>query len=379
MRREDEPHCVVCDDPRLLDALAEPFGTYAGVATCRPVPGARTLAGIVPDLLWALGKTEVLTRRGRVGAELAEVWLRAHEVRRLFVVGADGLPPALWVELCRLGDGAGSTVVFVSAQPARAKATTPALRSLETVELFVDPDRIEVRPPVGAALPEAGFPGLPPACEQLLEPDHAARAQAIYDDCVCAAFKALRSDRMLDDDDAGHAFRSALAYTPDLASVPLAVHAVRAAGLLRGYHIAFRRDYGLRFEVLLTADRLAQLARLVSPEQAAAGVLAGLAEHYWHPMISDDGASVRFAGSWVIVPPPARALLRAAQAEGQLSSTPTAAPSRPLDPRHGLLRRAPPPERLGVSCEAIACRALRLIADPPLDWARPPRRGRPHR
>lgn len=33
-------HGVAADDAELLDVLAVPFGTYVGVATCYPVPGA---------------------------------------------------------------------------------------------------------------------------------------------------------------------------------------------------------------------------------------------------------------------------------------------------------------------------------------------------
>ena len=268
---------VVADTADLLEALAAPFGTYFGVATCRPVPGAKTLDGIVADLLWGLGKTEVLTRPGRATVEVAESWLRAHDVRHLLITGADALAAAVWVELCQLGVRVGCDIVFVSAQPSRWAAQLPeVLECGSWTYLVADPDRHELAPPVGAALPDVGFPGLPAACAELLDADHAPRAQAIYDDCLTVAFEALPSDRMFGWAAAEYAFRCALERTPDLDAVPLAMHALRAAGLLRGYHIDFRTDRGVAFDDLLTADRLAQLRRLVSTRQAGAGVIAGM-------------------------------------------------------------------------------------------------------
>jgi hypothetical protein len=234
---------VVADAPKLLDALAVDFGTYVGVATCRPVPGIRTFRDIIPDLLCALGKTEVLTRRGRASLELTESWMRAHEVARLFVTGADALPVSVWSELCELGDRIPCDMVFVSAEPSQWLARLPAVLQPEVfTELVYDRDWQPVHPAVGVALPDVGFPALPAACAELLEADHAARAQAIYDDALAAAFDALVIDRELTCADAEHAFRSALARTPDLDAVPLAMQAVRAAGLLRGYHFSPSRS-----------------------------------------------------------------------------------------------------------------------------------------
>ena len=84
-------HTVVADAPALLDALAAPFGTYVGVASCRPVPGTRSVEALSVDLLCALGKTQALTQKAGTGIAAAERWLRAHQLARLFVLGADGL------------------------------------------------------------------------------------------------------------------------------------------------------------------------------------------------------------------------------------------------------------------------------------------------
>lgn len=40
---------VVGDSP--VDVLAAPYGTHLGVAVCRPVPGATSLAAMSVDLL----------------------------------------------------------------------------------------------------------------------------------------------------------------------------------------------------------------------------------------------------------------------------------------------------------------------------------------
>lgn len=60
-------HTVVADAPALLDALAAPFGTYVGVASCRPVPGTRSVEALSVDLLCALGKTQALTQKAGTG------------------------------------------------------------------------------------------------------------------------------------------------------------------------------------------------------------------------------------------------------------------------------------------------------------------------
>ncbi len=87
MRHESRRHGVTLDVPALLEALAARFGTYVGVGACRAVPGARSLEDLAVDLLCAVGKTEALTRRRRPGTEVVELWLRAYELRTLFVIG----------------------------------------------------------------------------------------------------------------------------------------------------------------------------------------------------------------------------------------------------------------------------------------------------
>lgn len=367
MLHERRRHSVVTDGPRLLEALAAPFGTYSGVAVCRPVPGARCLEAIAPDLLCAVGKTEALTRAVGKGLYLADVWFRAHEVSRLFVTGADGLGFEVGRDLCGLGDAGRFDVVFVSAESWRWLSKLAGLvHPGGSTQLPVDPDRLSVQPAVGAVLPEVGFPGLPAACAEVLEATHAARAQAIYDECLVAAFEALPFDRLLECQDADHAFRCPLARTPDLGAVVLAMHAVRAAGILRGYHISFCHDHGVVFDDLLTADRLAQLGRLVSPQPAAAGVLAGMSS--WMPVIaSDDGAWVKSNGTHQAVPAPGRPLLRAwLRTQDESRSRPCGAPPRPTDERSRRLWRTPPPTHVRASCEPIDCRPFRRIAEPPM-------------
>ncbi|HVE47869.1 MAG TPA: hypothetical protein VNA57_14120 [Acidimicrobiales bacterium] len=375
----DRPHHSVAPDiAELLDALAVPFGTYYGVASCYPVPGARRLADLVADLLCALGKTGALTRQGRLGVDIAELWLRAHEVRRLFVAGADGMAIGVWRELCELGDRLGIEVAFVCADPSAWQARLPGtLAPCGEVGLLRDPDHPDVPPPVGTALPDAAFPTLPAACSELLEPLHAARAQEIYDGCLLAAFDALTSDRLLNSSDGEHALRSALARTPDAHAVPLATHAVRAAGLLRGYDIGFSEIGGVNFDDLLTADRLDQLDRLLSPEAAAAGVLAGMSSGCGGlRSIADNSAWVRQDDNWEVVPARGRPLLRAWQLSGGGNGVPNPTPRRPVDPRRSILWTRPPPHSICVSCEPIDCRTFRRIGDPPMRWARPPRARR---
>ena len=197
------------------------------------------------------------------------------------------------------------------------------------------------------------------------------RGEVHYDDCLCAAFDALPSDRLLERSDADHAFRCALARTPDLGALALAVHAVRAAGLLRGYDIRVGDDgAGVLFEDLLTADRLAQLSRLVSPTSAAAGVLAGMGGS----TILGGGSWVGVGGTWQLVASQAAPLLRAwLSAGGDANRLPVGAPPRPRDTRHGQLWRTPSPTWLRVDCELIECRALRRVGDPAMGWTRPPR------
>ena len=369
----DRPaHAVLSDHAELLEALAVPFGTYLGVATCRPVPGATTLDAILPDLFCALGKTEALTRRGRLDVALVEVWMRAHEVDRLFVVGADGLSADVWGSLCRLGDRADTQVCFVTSTPMCWSATVDVDVMSGSVLLAVNPTRLSVHPPLEAVLPDVGFPALLAACAEVLDGESAARAQAIYDDCLTAAFASLASDRMLTDDDAEEAFGMALTQVPNLDAVPLATHAVRAAGLLRGYHLVFDDGPdGVAFDALLTAERLAQLARLVSPGQAAAGILAGLPLPIPDSaMVFIDDTTVAVGDTTVVVPGPARPLLRAwAQRDADAAGLP-ASPSRPVDHRHRRLWRRPPPERLRARCQAIDCRPFRCVGDPPMGWAR---------
>ncbi|MBW3651733.1 MAG: hypothetical protein KY458_14305 [Actinobacteria bacterium] len=378
MLHERRRHSVVADGPQLLEALAVPFGTYSGVAVCRPVPGARCLEAIAPDLLCAVGKTEALTRAVGKGLHLVEVWFRAHEVTRLFVTGADGLGAELWHDLCGLGDDGHFDIVFVSAEPWRWVSKLAGLvHPGRSTYLAVEPDQLPVQPGVGAVLPEVGFPGLPAACAEVLEAPHAARAQAIYDECLVAAFEALPFDRLLEYQDADHAFRCALARTPELGAVVLAMHAVRAAGILRGYHISFCHDHGVVFDDLLTADRLAQLGRLVSPEPAAAGVLAGMASWSMPVIGSDDGAWVKSAGTHQVVPAQGRPLLRAwLRTQGESRSRPRGAPPRPTDERSRQLWRTPPPTHVRSRCEPIDCRPFRRIAEPPMGWTRPPRPSR---
>jgi hypothetical protein len=375
--RPDRPgwHTVVADAPALLDALAAPFGTYVGVASCRPIPGTRSVEALSVDLLCALGKTQALTQKAGTGMAVAERWLRAHELARLFVVGADGVRAEVWRDLCFLGDRIGFDVVFVTAQPERwaAELAEVVHPGVDTV-LALDLERLELMAPVGTPLPDVGFPALPAACAALLEPEHAARAQAIYDECLVAAFDALVVDRLLERGDAEHAFRCALGRAPDLAAVALAIHAVRAAGILRGYHIGFEESHGgVALDDLLTGDRLGQLGRLLSPEQAAAGVMAGMSGSWASVDIAEDGGRVDVAGVGHVVPTAARALMRAwAQTRSKPLQAPAGRPPRPPDARAGVLRRTPPPERLIVDCQPIDCRSFRRTADPPMGWTRPP-------
>ena len=375
MRRSTRSHGVAADDVGTLDALAVPFGTYGGVATCYPVPGATTLAHMVPDVLCALGKTEALTRRGRVGIDLAELWLRAHALRVLIVAGADGLGIEAWQDVCDLGDRVGFDVVFVCAEPSVWLARLPQALVPRRGAVFMGRAQgsPEVPPPVGTALPNAGFPALPAACARLLEPRHAARAQAIYDGCLLAAFEALEPDRLLGWPDAEHAFRSALARTPDLAAVALAIHAVRAAGLLRGYDIDVTTARGVHFDNLLTADRLDQLGRLLSPEEAAVGVLAGMGFDGWAlRSVSDNGAWVSDRDNVHIVPARGQPLLRAGLLSGGDRTARACAPRRPVDPAQDALWATPPPAWVGVNCVPIDCRPFRYVGDPPMDWTRAP-------
>ncbi len=368
-------HTVVADAPALLDALAAPFGTYVGVASCRPVPGARSVKALSVDVLCALGKTQALTQKAGTGIAVAERWLRAHQLARLFVLGADGIRSDVWRGLCGLGDRIGFDVVFVTAQPERwaAELADVVHPGVDTV-LGFDLERLQLLAPVGTPLPDVNFPALPAACAALLEPEHAARAQAIYDECLVAAFDALVADRLLDRSDAEHAFRCALARAPELAAAALATHAVRAAGILRGYHIGFDEHYGgVAFDDLLTGDRLAQLGRLLSPEHAAAGVLAGMSGFSVPVDIAEHGGWVDLAGTGQIVPAAARALMRAwGQTRSKPLRAPFGRPPRPTDARAGLLWRTPPPESLSVDCQPIDCRSFRRIGDPPMDWTRPP-------
>lgn len=372
-------HTVVADAPALLDALAAPFGTYVGVAACRPVPGTASVQAMSVDLLCGLGKTQALTQKAGTGFAAAERWLAAHQLARLFILGADGIGAQVWRSLCLLGDRLGFDVVFVTAQPERWAAELGEVvhAGVDTVLAF-DLERLELPAPVGTALPTVGFPALPAACAALLEPAHAARAQAIYDQCLVAAFDALVVDRILEPRDAEHAFRCALGRAPEPAAVALAAHAVRAAGLLRGYHIAVTDNPGgVAFDDLLTGDRLAQLGRLLSPDRAAAGVLAGMAGASTAADIAEHGGWVDVAGTGHIVPPAARALMRA---WGRTRSGPLRAPAspppRPPDARAGLLWRTPPPQAMSVDCQPIDCRSFRRIGDPPMEWTRPPRSHR---
>ncbi len=286
----------------------------------------------------------------------------------------------MWRQLCALGDRVGFDVVFVSAQPSRRLAEFPHIHERHETYLRVDPQSAPVEPVVGAVLPAVGFPALPAACAQLLEPVHAAQAQAIYDECLVAAFDALPYDRQLEQGHVDAAFRAALARTPDLGAVPLASHALRAAGLLRGYDVAVHGDDsgGVAFDALLTADRLDQLCRLVSAEQAAAGVLAGLPAVWGsRATIGADGTCVHQAGTWQAVSDRAAALLRAWLAGHPDSRDgPSGAPPRPSDARRRLLWRVPAPKRLRFECRVIECRSPHLIADPPISWTRPPRAHR---
>lgn len=368
-------HTVVADAPALLDALAAPFGTYVGVASCRPVPGTRSVEALSIDLLCALGKTQALTQKAGTGIAAAERWLRAHQLARLFVLGADGLRPQVWSGLCLLGDRIGFDVVFVTAQPERwAAELAEVVHSGVDTMLAYDLERLPVLAPVGSPLPDVGFPALPAACAALLEPEHAARAQAIYDECLVAAYDALMADRLLESRDAEHAFRCALGRAPDLTAVALAIHAVRAAAILRGYHIGFDDDgAGVAFDDLLTGDRLAQLGRLLSPEQASAGVLAGMAGSSTSVDIAEDGAWVELAGAGHVVPPAARALMRAwARTCSRPLQAPASPPPRPTGAHAGILWRTPPPKRVRVDCQPIECRSFRRIGDPPMGWTRPP-------
>jgi hypothetical protein len=371
---------VVGDSPELLEVLAAPYGTHVGVAVCRPVPGATSLAAISVDLLCALGKTEALTQKGRVGLPVAEEWLQAHLLGWLFVVGADGLDAKLWRELCSLGERCGFNVVFVSANPARWIADLAGVvHAGEEIWLRIDPERQAVLAPVGTALPDVGFPALPAACAALLDPEHAARAQAIYDECLVAAFDALAADRLLERGDADHAFRCALGRVPDHSGLALATHALRAAGILRGYHISFTEDYdgvpvgGVAFDDLLTAERLAQLGRLLSPEAAAAGILAGMPGGSRVGAVAETGASVMLDDTWQAVPAAGQALVRAwARSRAEPGQRLCAAPARHRDRRHRALYQSIPPAGLRVACEPIACGSFRMIGDPPMNWARPP-------
>lgn len=378
MRRDRPRHGVAADSPRLLEALAAPFGTYVGTAVCRAVPGAASVEALAPDLLCAVGKTEALTRRGRLGLELVELWLGAYELRSLFVTGADALTAEVWRGLAALGESVGFEVVYVSAEPSRWLAEVGDLAAARAdVYLRVDPDSAPVQAPIGAVLPEIGFPALPAASAELLEPAHAVRAQAIYDECLVAAFDALPYDRLLEQAHLDGAFRAALARTPDLGAVPLAIHALRAAGILRGYDVTVPPNPlgGVAFDDLLTADRLDQLSRLVSPESAAAGVLAGMPGGWsTSPAVGPDGTWVYLADERQRVSDRVAPLMRAWSPVGHGPlSRPKGAPPRPSDPRRRHLWRTPPPQRVRLEYRAIECRSLRLMADPPMEWTRPPR------
>ena len=297
----------------------------------------------------------------------------------MFVLGADGIGPEVWSQLCELGDRVGVSMVFVSSQPEKLLAEMgDRLHRGPSIPLRIDQARSAVQPAVGAPLPDAGFLGLPAACADLREPVHAARAQTIYDECLIPAFDALPSQSLLTQPDVDHAFRCALARTPDLDALALATHALRAVGILRGYDVRVRTDRnGLAFADLLTADRLAQLSGFRSPEAAAAGTLAGMSGSAHTPAIEADGAWARLDTSWQIVPAQAQPLLRAwLRTGGDLRRGPVVAPPRPSEPRRRLLCRSPPPATLAIDFDVVDCREFRSIGDPAMDWARPPRPSR---
>lgn len=346
---------------------------------CRAVPAAASLRDLAVDLLVAVGKTEALTCRKRPPIDLVEIWMRAYQLQTLYVTGADSLAAAACDDLCRLGDRVGSDVVLVSADPSRRAAAAGArLREHATTYLHVDRRSEPVQPPVGVALPDVGFPALPAACAELLEDAHAERAQAIYDECLGAAFRALPYDRLLEAADVEAAFRAALARTPDLGAVALAAHALRAAGLLRGYDVRVRESGsgGVAFDNLLTADRLDQLCRLVTPANAADGVLAGLSGARPEVAVGPEGRWVGQGGSWLPIPGrPAPLLAAWSLARPDPKSRPWGAPPRPPDRRREQLWRRPPPARLALECR-IDCQSLRTMADPRMGWTRPPRAHR---
>lgn len=380
MPRERRRHAVVADDPALLDALAAPFGTYVEVAVCRAVPSARRIEDLAVDLACAVGRTEALTRRARLPLDLVELWLRSCRLRSLFVTGADALGADLWQELCALGRRTGAEVVFVSAEPTRQTAAHGGMLAVHyDTYLRVDPERVPVQPPIGVPLPAMAFPALPAACQALLEPAHAERALAIYDECLVAAYDALPHDRLLERDNADYALRAALARAPDLAAAPLAFHALRAAGILRGHDVRVVDDRpghsGVAIDALLTADRLDQLCGLLGPELAMAGVLAGLPDGWSRPRVDGDGLYLWLEQAHHRVADRLGAIVRA-WSDGVGVGSPARRrmpPPRRPDARWRQLWRTPPPDRVYVTCEPIKCESLRFIAPPRMDWARPTR------
>ena len=378
----DRPHhSVAADIAELLDALAVPFGTYDGVATCYPVPGARRLADIVADLLCALGKTEALTRQGRLGSRHRRaVAAGPRAFDGCSSRGPTAMAIEVWRELCDLGDRVGIEVVFVcadpSAWPARLPGTLVPIRGggswLRTPTVPTSRRRLAQRFPMSAS------PALPAACAELLEPR--ARGPGPGDlrrlppgRLRCPGIGSAPRTRS----DGEHAFRSALARTPDARAVPLAIHAVRAAGLLRGYDIGVSDIGGVNFDDLLTADRLDQLDRLLSPEAAAVGRagghVLGVRGSAQYRRQQRMGAAGRQLGGRAR-PRPATAAGVAAQRRRQRGARPDSAAARRS--RRSILWTRPPPHSICVSCEPIDCRTFRRIGDPPMRWARPPRARR---
>ena len=298
----------------------------------------------------------------------------------MYLTGADALDADLWQALCTFGERVGAEVIFVSAEPARRAAALGGKLAIRSdTHLRVDPERAPVHPAIGVQLPAAAFPALPAACEALLEPAHAVQARAIYDECLVAAYKALRNDRLPERDDADFALRATLARAPDLAAVPLAFHALRAAGILRGHDIRIGGDRlgsGVAIDALLTADRIEQLSAMLDPDLAMAGVLSGMHEGWSRPRVDGDGLYLRLERAnhrvsdrlGVIV----RAWVENAIELGSPSRRLKPPPRRP-DVRWRELWRTPPPDRVYVTCEPIECESLRFIAVPRMDWARPTR------
>lgn len=323
------------------------------VVTITVRPDTRRAGWLARDLLTAVGVRHDVSGRSksdRMDQQYAALWLAAHNIGHVLVVGVDALRPDLLDELVDLTSLSDATLWLVADHtvPERTVETlqswplTPVPPKEFTSRWLADvahgPAVREVAPPAVQAalppLPRTDFALFRAACRDLLQPDEFAQVDVVW----VARLRAARQ-RLSQGDEPLEVLRAAVEASSDEGGLMAAVRAVQTAAFQTGTHLKVDLAALLAHDdhvPAANAEAAATWVRLRAYRQphrqvACALAVAGLAiDEQLQATVGDlaeDGSSLRAGARQVAVPQLAQPAFRALRTSRLLSG---AGPDGPL-------------------------------------------------